>query len=141
MKSSSPKNGKLTIGRLAEAAGVGIATVRYYQRRKLLPLPQKPQFGGFRAYGEEDLDRLLQIRRAQELGFTLAEIQDLLDYLQSHNCDSIKLLAGDKLAAINKQIRDLEAIRKNLSQLVETCTGDCPRNCPLVNKLCAKAPG
>lgn len=141
MKSSSTKNGKLTIGRLAEAAGVGIATIRYYQRRNLLSLPEKPQFGGFRAYGDHDLERLRQIRRAQELGFTLAEIQELLDYLNTRNCDSVRILASDKLSAIDQQIRELEEVRSKLSQLIDACNGECSRDCPLINKLCRQQAG
>lgn len=79
----------LTIGTLAQAAGVGVETVRYYQRRRLLPEPPRP-LGGIRRYGEADLARLRFIRHAQELGFSLAEVAELLALDEGRDCDEAR---------------------------------------------------
>lgn len=135
MKSDQNKKTKFTIGRLAEAAGVGVATVRYYQGRGLLFLPERPPYGGFRSYGEPDLERLLQIKRAQELGFTLAEIADLLTHLDRRNYDAIKVLSKAKLQAITGRISQLEMIRDALSDLATNCSGKCLGDCTLIHKI------
>lgn len=135
MKSDRDKKAKLTIGRLAEAAGVGVATVRYYQGRGLLCQPERPQYGGFRVYGEQDLERLLQIKRAQELGFTLAEISELLMHLDQQNYDAIKTLSRDKLQAISVRISQMEKVRDVLAALAADCSEKCLGDCALVRKL------
>jgi MerR family mercuric resistance operon transcriptional regulator len=135
------KNTKLTIGRLADAAGVSIATVRYYQRRGLMPLPRRPADGGFREYGEDDLARLLLIRRAQELGFTLAEVLELVDYVNDRNCDGIVGLADRKLDEVRAHVAVLEKIRNTLTELIADCPHGCPDACPFILKLCARETG
>lgn len=129
MKSGEKAEPKLTIGRLADAAGVGLATVLYYQRRGLLPQPEKPPFGGFRVYGNEVLERLLQIKSAQKLGFTLAEILELLAHLDTRNCDGILALAEEKLSAIEVHMRELGKVQKALVILAEHCRKKSPENC------------
>lgn len=136
MSANPKKNTKLTIGRLADAGGVSIATVRYYQRRGLLPLPAKSEAGGFREYSEEDLARLLLIRRAQELGFTLAEVLELLVHVGNRDCDSILTLADKKLTKIKGQVALLENARQSLTKLIAECPRGCPGACPFVLKLC-----
>lgn len=135
MASNTNSPAKFTVGRLALAAGVGITTVRYYQKRGLLRLPEKPGTGSFRAYGERDLERLRLIRRAQELGFTLAEIAQLADYVESRNCHELKSMADNKLKAIQNQARELDGIHKTLASLVAACPTDCPDDCPLINRF------
>ena len=139
MSTSPNKNTKLTIGRLADVAGVRIATVRYYQRRGLMPLPERPQAGGFREYSEDDLAQLLLIRRAQELGFTLAEVLDLLAHMKKRDCDSILDLAHRKLNEMKSQVALLEKISDALSDLIAGCPSGCPDACPFILKLCAGA--
>lgn len=141
MSANPKKNTKLTIGRLADAAGVSIATVRYYQRRGLVSQPTRPLSGGFREYGEEDLARLLLIRRAQELGFTLAEVLELVAYVQDQNCDALLALADRKLDEVKRQAATLEKIHDSLSELIASCPHGCPDACPFILKLCAGEAG
>lgn len=141
MSANPKKNTKLTIGRLADAAGVSIATVRYYQRRGLMSQPNRPSGGGFREYGEDDLARLLLIRRAQELGFTLAEVLELTAYVQDRDCDAILLMADRKLDEVKSQVAALEKIRGSLTELIAGCPRGCPDACPFILKLCANESG
>lgn len=136
MKSCPKKKSKLTIGGLANAAGVRVATVRYYQKRGLLPLPDRPQCGGFRVYRETILERLLQIRKAQELGFTLSEIAELLAHIDQGNCIVIKALTYKKLQDIRDRIGELKKVQKTLAALAEKCPEDCIGACPLIRELC-----
>lgn len=111
----------LTIGKFAAAAGVGVETVRFYQRRGLLPLPERGM-GGFREYSEADQWRLSFIRRARELGFTLGEIGDLLGpAARAQSTDDIATAAQAKLAAIDDQFRELARLRCRLRRLVQVC--------------------
>lgn len=114
---------ELRIGELADAAGVHVETVRYYQRRGLLPRPPRPG-RGWRVYGLPTLSRLRFIRRAQALGFTLDEIQSLLD-LQDRGgpaaCLEADSAAQAKIEEITEQISDLELKREVLKGLVGQC--------------------
>jgi DNA-binding transcriptional MerR regulator len=110
----------LTIGKFAAAEGVGVETVRFYQRRGLLPLPSR-QDSGFRRYSEADQWRLSFIRRARQLGFTLGEIGELLGPAEARSTDEIVRAAGAKLEAIEKQARDLAVLRCKLRRLVQVC--------------------
>jgi Cu(I)-responsive transcriptional regulator len=133
MATSATDASRMTIGRLAEQAGVGVQTVRYYERRGLLPAaPRRPS--GYREYDGAALDRLRFIRRAQELGFTLAEIAELLALRLDPRTTAadVKARAGRKLESVAGKIRDLERIRDALTHLAGQCrggrgpTGDCP---------------
>lgn len=123
----------MKIGELARRAGVNVQTVRYYERRGLLDEPAR-RASGYREYGAEALDRLRFIRRAQELGFTLAEIVDLLALrLDPHTTAAdVKARAREKIEEIDGKIHDLERIRGALAHLAGKChggrgpTGDCP---------------
>jgi len=116
----------MTIGKLAAGAGVGVETVRFYQRRGLLALPDRAG-SGFREYSEDDRRRLAFIRRARQLGFTLGEIGDLLGPGDGHGSgagqrtDDIVRAAEAKLAAIGEQIRELAQLQCRLRQLVQVC--------------------
>lgn len=127
----SQKN--MTIGRLARAAGVNIETVRYYQRRGLLATPRKP-LDGVRRYTSETLGRLRFIRRAQELGFTLREIADLLK-LGDGSCTETRAIAEHRLADIETRIHDLEAMRATLGKLIRTCREGNRPPCPIIASL------
>jgi MerR family transcriptional regulator, mercuric resistance operon regulatory protein len=133
-------NTKLTIGRLARESGLSITTVRYYQQRGLLRRPERPATGSFRSYGESDLERLKLIKQAQEFGFTLAEISELIVFIQDGNCREVRALTDKKLQAIKAQIKLLENTRKALSALLGHCDDDCDGHCALIQKLRSSSP-
>lgn len=110
----------LTIGRLAASADVHVETVRYYQRRGLLPEPPRPH-GGVRHYGPSEVARLQFIRRAQAMGFTLDEIAGLLDVRGKRACEQTRKLTENKLADIRRRIIELRQLEHDLTFLVEEC--------------------
>ena len=114
-----PQTRGLTIGKLAQLCGVHIETIRYYQRRGLLPEPQRPP-GGYRQYPEALAHRLHFIRGAQDLGFTLREIEELLE-LGSHACEETRHRATRKIADIDARIAGLQTMRRTLTDLVQSC--------------------
>jgi MerR family mercuric resistance operon transcriptional regulator len=123
---------QMTIGRLAKAAGVGVETVRYYQRRGLLPQPSRP-LGGYRYYGAEALERLQSVKRAQQAGFRLAEIAVLLRLDRVRDRHAAQRLAGRKVAEIDRQIEELQRLRHALNALTVACergAGNIP--CPIL---------
>jgi MerR family mercuric resistance operon transcriptional regulator len=117
----------LTIGKLARAAGVNVETVRYYQRRGLMPRPG-------RHYTPEQLARLRFIRRAQVLGFTLREIGALLR-LDGTACGTARGLAERKRADIDARLRDLRAMRRTLDRLIRACASGRASACPIIESL------
>jgi MerR family mercuric resistance operon transcriptional regulator len=126
------------IGELARGAGVNVQTVRYYERRGLLDEPRRRE-SGYREYPADTVARLRFIRRAQELGFTLAEIGDLLALrLDPHTTAAdVKVRAEEKIREIEKKILDLERIKNALSHLAGRCRGGRgpAGDCPLVDAL------
>jgi MerR family transcriptional regulator, mercuric resistance operon regulatory protein len=123
---------EMTIGALAKAAGVGVETVRYYQRRGLLPKPVRP-FGGFRYYGPEALERLRSVKRAQQAGFSLADIAVLLRLDRVRDRHAAHKLAVLKTTEIDRQIQTLVNLREALSALTRACergASDVP--CPII---------
>lgn len=110
----------LTIGKLAAAEGVGVETVRYYQRRGLLSQPER-RGSGYREYSEADRGRLVFIRRARQLGFTLMEIADLLGPAEARSAAEIARAAQAKLADVDQQLRELELLRCRLRRLLHVC--------------------
>ncbi len=125
----------LSIGKLAQAAGVNIETIRYYQRRGLLDEPPKP-LSGFRRYLPEQVKRLRFIKRAKALGFTLDEVRALLTLDAACTCSETRALAVRKLALIERKIADLVAMRQVLGGLVEQCdAGDGGSDCPIIDVL------
>jgi MerR family mercuric resistance operon transcriptional regulator len=135
MGNDNSKNGMLTIGRLARAAGVGVPTVRYYQRRGLLREPRKPHTGHFRSYCEQDLERLLLIKYSKELGFTLTEISRLMKHAEVEDCRAIRKLAKDKLEIVRTQIRVLNKRKVALNTMLNECSTDCLGNCQLYREF------
>ena len=125
-----------TIGQLARAAGVHIETIRYYQRRGLLALPDKP-YGGVRHYPESAVGRLRFIKRAQALGFTLEEISALLRLDEAVCCVETRELAVRKLASIEGKLADLAAVREALLALIARCdrAPEGSRACPILRAL------
>jgi len=120
----------LTIARLAAAGGVGVETIRYYQRRGLLGLP--PRAGAVRRYGASDVRRLRFIRRAQAAGFTLEEIGELLALDSSHDRARVRALAGERLAALESKIAELDAARSALTRLSRACASGTKGPCPIL---------
>ena len=126
---------RLTIGRLAEAAGVGVETIRFYQRRGLLPEPARP-LSGYREYTDNDRRRVRFIRRAQTLGFTLEDISVLLKLDGPHTCSTTHDLALEKLHVVSEKIQALVAIRDALEQMVRQCERSHPHGaCPMIHAL------
>jgi MerR family mercuric resistance operon transcriptional regulator len=122
----------MTIGALAKAAGVGVETVRYYQRRGLLPEPERP-LGGFRYYGHEALERLLSVKRAQQAGFSLADITTLLRLDPVKDRHAAHRLAVRKVAEIDAQIDTLSKLRGALGALTRACErGAAELPCPII---------
>lgn len=126
---------ELTIGKLAESAGVNIETIRYYQRRGLLDEPVKP-LGGHRRYASEQAKRVRFIKRAQALGFTLDEVGALLTLDAACACGETRTLAVRKLGLIEQKMADLAAMRQVLGGLVQQCdAGDGRATCPIIDVL------
>lgn len=130
MSVTAPKNSSMTIARLGAAAGVGVETVRYYQRRGLLDVPARA--GAVRRYGTEDVRRLRFIRRAQAAGFTLEEIGELLALDRTGDRARVRALAGARLAALDARIAELEASRAALERLRAACAGGRKGPCPIL---------
>jgi len=126
---------KLTIGALAKAANVNIETIRHYQKVGLLKEPKKP-LNGFRYYPNDAVTRVLFIKKAQELGFTLKQIQELLD-LGDGRCKDIQELANKKLTEIEFRMTGLRTMRKALKDLVSQCETSKNNNvrCALIETL------
>lgn len=120
----------MTIGSLAAAAGVGVETIRFYQRRGLLAEP--PRAGSIRRYGSGDLNRLRFIRRAQAAGFTLAEIAELIALDASDDRARARELASARIAALDAQIADLHQARAALSRLAKDCGAGRDGPCPII---------
>lgn len=126
---------KLTIGKVADAAGVNIETIRYYQRRGLLDEPEKP-LGGHRRYAPEQSNRVRFIKRAQALGFTLDEVGALLMLDAACCCTETRALADRKRMLIERKMADLAAMHKALGDLVRQCdTSDGGVSCPIIDVL------
>jgi DNA-binding transcriptional MerR regulator len=111
----------LTIGKFAAAEEVGVETVRFYQRRGLLALPERRGPGGFREYSEADRWRLAFIRRARQLGFSLGEIGDLLGPAEARSTGDIMRAAEARLEAVDRQLEELALLRCRLRRLVQIC--------------------
>ena len=113
----------MTIGKLSRRTGVGIETIRYYEREGLMEKPARRPGSNYRDYGEEAMHRLLFIRRSKDLGFTLAEIRDLLSLAAPgpQRCDAVRQKAEEKILDVEKKIGDLKRIRASLEELVEDC--------------------
>lgn len=127
-----------TIGGLAQAAGVGVETVRYYQRRGLLPEPARPP-GEVRRYSDEDVKRLKFIRSAQAAGFTLSEIGELIDLDQSDDRARARELAQARVAAIDEKIAELREARDALAGLASDCASKRGGPCPILRAFDAQS--
>ena len=122
----------MSISQLARSAGVGVETVRYYQRRGLLadPRPQKTGVSGIRHYGQEEVRRLRFVRSAQSAGFTLEEIAELLRLDSTGDRPRAREMARARIDALDDRIAELQRARQSLARLARECgaggTGPCP---------------
>lgn len=127
----------LTIGEVAKRGGVKLPTVRYYERRGLIPEPPRTE-SGYRAYGVSAVNRIHFIKRAQELGFTLSEIEDLLRLLLSEDVTKahIKRRTKAKLVEIREKVGLLQQIERHLERLLAACSGrGAVTDCPILEEL------
>jgi MerR family mercuric resistance operon transcriptional regulator len=127
----------LTTGALADAAGVNVETLRFYERKGLLSVPPR-KASGYREYPREDVRRIRFIKRAQELGFSLAEIKELLALRVRPGTTpaEVKAHAEEKLAHIRRRIANLRAMEKALKELTDACSGQGPMSeCPILYHL------
>lgn len=134
----------LTIGRAARAAGVGVETIRFYERRGLIEQPPKPATSGFRTYSDETVARIRFIRQAQELGFSLREAGELLGLKADPAADAavVRARAATKLAQVDDKIHQLERIRGALEALIAACPGSgALRACSIMEALDEARPG
>ena len=124
-----------TIGALARAAGVNVETIRFYQRRGLLAEPNKP-LGGIRHYEQADVARVLFIKAAQRIGFSLDEIAQLLNLDDGMHCSEAREIAEHKLEMVREKLADLQRIEAALAQLVGRCEASRGKvSCPLIDAL------
>ncbi len=125
----------LTIGAFAQAAGVNVETVRFYQRRRLLAEPDKP-YGSIRRYGSADVARVKFVKAAQRLGFSLNEVAGLLKLDDGTHCDEARQLAEAKLTDVRGKLADLRRIEGVLVTLVrDCCESQATVSCPLISSL------
>ncbi|BBO77391.1 Hg(II)-responsive transcriptional regulator [Desulfosarcina widdelii] len=128
---------RISIGELAKQAKVNIETIRYYERRGLIAVPPRNK-SGHRQYSTEAVRRTEFIKRCQSLGFSLNEIQDILELrmTQQSTCADMKLRVTEKLATVEKKINELIQIRDALTRLEKKCTGGGPiGKCPILEEL------
>lgn len=127
----------LTIGDVAKQAGVGVETIRFYERKGLIDRPRRPA-GGFRHYDEQMPRRIRFIRHAQELGFSLREIRELLDLRIDPNvsCADVKAKAVAKVAEVEDKLAGLTRMRDTLLAITHSCAGEGPTTeCPILDAL------
>ncbi len=127
----------LKIGQVAERGGVNLQTIRYYEREGLLPKPPRLK-SGYRMFPEDTVRRILFIKRAQELGFTLAEIKELL-WLRidpKRTSADVRTVAKAKVSDIEQKIRTLQRMKRVLSKIIERCSGCGPSSeCPILESI------
>jgi MerR family mercuric resistance operon transcriptional regulator len=128
---------RLTAGQLAKKADVNVETIRYYERRHILPRPTRTRTG-YRIYPEETVQRIRFVKRAQELGFSLKEVKELLGLraVQGTTAGEIRKRAEAKISDIERKIQDLKAMQRNLTKLMNACPGCGPLSeCPILEGL------
>ena len=127
---------RLTIGALSKQTGCNIETIRFYEKAGLLPPPPRST-GGFRLYGRDHAARLVFIRRARELGFTLDDVRALLGLAADgrHTCAEARDLAASHLSEVRHKIRDLRRLERVLGEMVARCADGTLLECPLIEAL------
>ncbi|GAB3038626.1 MULTISPECIES: Hg(II)-responsive transcriptional regulator [Oleiagrimonas] len=127
--------GSLTIGAFAATAGVNVETIRFYQKRGLLPTPERPQ-GRIRRYGQGDVERVRFVKSAQRLGFNLDEIGQLLKLEDGAHCSEAAELARQRLADVRARLSNLKRMEGALSTLISKCNAQHGEvSCPLIAAL------
>ena len=129
--------GSLTIGQLAKRAEVNIETIRYYERIGLIPNPRRTE-SGYREYSDETTKRILFIKRAKDLGFSLKEVDELLSLkiTPGITCSDVKNKAEEKIADIDGKINILKRMKRTLIKVTKTCSGAGPATeCPILEAL------
>ena len=136
MKAPDANGSGLTVGRTARLAEVGIPTMRFYERAGLLPKPPRTT-ANYRLYPEETVTRIRFIRRAQQLGFTLKEIKELLELRVSRrtSCAQVRAHAESKMTDIEERIRSLQQMKRALTKLAHECETQSGGHCPLLMYL------
>lgn len=125
---------KRTIGVLAKEVGVGIETIRFYEQNGLISRPLKPA-SGYRIYSKDTVKKLLFIKRAKALGFTLDEVKKLM-HLNGMQCDEMATLAESKLLLVRDKIASLLKLENGLQQVVSTChSNQNKQSCPVIESL------
>lgn len=124
----------LKIGELARQSGVHVETVRYYQKRGLLPEPKRPAVG-VRRYDSALVARIGFIKRAKEIGFSLDEVGKLLRLSLTPGCRDARDIATEKLAVVDARISDLQRVRRTLASLIAACNAGAKRACPIIDAL------
>jgi len=127
----------MTIGQVAQKAGIGIETIRFYERKGLIDEPPRKE-SGYRSYDAGVVDHLAFIQQAKELGFSLKEIGELLAIRSDTKtaCNDVKQVAMEKLRDIEAKIKMLSRMRRSLKKLVDKCPGQGPLNdCPILDAL------
>lgn len=116
----------MRIGEAAKAAGVGVETIRFYERKGLVEQPRRPVLGGFRSYTFDAVERIRFIRQAQEIGFSLREIKELLSLRvdPEADCGEVRAHAHGKLEEVNRKIASLTRMKAALEELIEACPGE-----------------
>ena len=129
----------LSIGKLAQAAGVNVETIRYYQRRSLLAEPPKP-LNGHRRYPRDDVQRVRFVKRAQALGFSLDEVAVLLQLESARACTKTRALARRKQESLERKLADLSALHSALGALISQCDQSQGKaKCPIIEALTTSA--
>ncbi len=133
---SKLSNERLMIGKVAEQTGCNVETIRFYEKERLLPQPDRTQ-GGHRLYTVELVDRLWFIRRCRELGFTLDEIRELFSLVDKEevSCERVKTIADNHLEDVRGKIADLRKMERTLQTLSDQCPGGDIPECPIIESL------
>lgn len=137
MVQSQPPFQNMRIGELAELSGLSIDTIRFYEKQGLIPAPRRTE-SNYRVYGPDTLRRLVFIRKARDLGFTLSEVAQLLALSEDHSAGAgdVRERARDKLRDLDRRLTEMQAMRHSLSKLVEACSGEGPgQTCPILAAL------
>ena len=133
----------MTISKAARQAGVGVETIRFYERKGLITQPAKPPGGGYRDYVPADLSTLRFIKRARDLGFSISDISSLLNLWRDQDRTSaqVKRLTEEHVARVEQRIAELQTIRKTLVDLAQGCHGDDRPECPILEDIAGAMTG
>lgn len=128
---------RMTIGEVAEETDLAVSAIRYYEKRGLIPEVQRFESSGYRAFPPDTVDRIRFIKHGKSLGFSLDEIEQLLDLRGSDeaSCADTREIARRKIREVDEKIEQLVAIREGLRALTDICPGDLSGDCPILEVL------